>query len=318
MKELKEFTEFFKSVFFKKAARKRRYLQYLVDNGVRSVLAPVPVATRWNSFFNTVIYHAEHFDLYLEFFSQEAITSQSGLMTQLVSKLSDPDKLRDMKIMSAFVTCVCPKIISLMTLLESQKPLAPEILNFFDDMEAFLMNGTARTVLGDVVDDILDAVPLLIKINYLDKFHDIFTSAFQKLSKHLDVLPAKAVYKQVRVFDPRQVPAMPRDLSNYTSLISMSDQDVDLSSEWMIYQRECRDSSVPNGDGALLDYWNGNALRFPKLSRIAKTYIWFPLTSCDVERSFSMYKHFLTDRRDSLKEERVSHLIILHYNKSLT
>ncbi len=42
-----------------------------------------------------------------------------------------------------------------------------------------------------------------------------------------------------------------------------------------------------------------------------------PLVSVDVERSFSMYKNILSDKRRSLSEEKLTQLNILYYNKFL-
>ena len=50
------------------------------------------------------------------------------------------------------------------------------------------------------------------------------------------------------------------------------------------------------------------------LSKIAVNYIWMPVTSVDVERSFSEYKHLLNDRRERLTEENTRRLMILYYN----
>jgi len=42
-----------------------------------------------------------------------------------------------------------------------------------------------------------------------------------------------------------------------------------------------------------------------------------PLVSVDVERSFSIYKSILTDRRHNLTEENIEHFNIVNYNKFL-
>ena len=39
-----------------------------------------------------------------------------------------------------------------------------------------------------------------------------------------------------------------------------------------------------------------------------------PATSVDVERSFSLYKHLLNDRRESLTELNTRRLVMLYFN----
>lgn len=52
----------------------------------------------------------------------------------------------------------------------------------------------------------------------LDHLHNGFHIAFEKFSKHWDVHPAKKIYKIIRVFDPRQAPAMERHIEAYGTL----------------------------------------------------------------------------------------------------
>ena len=42
--------------------------------------------------------------------------------------------------------------------------------------------------------------------------------------------------------------------------------------------------------------------------------IWMPVASVDVERSFSQYKHLLSDRRESLTEENTQRLAMLYHS----
>ena len=54
--------------------------------------------------------------------------------------------------------------------------------------------------------------------------------------------------------------------------------------------------------------------RFPLQSEISSDAIWLPVTSVDVERSFSQYKYLLNERRESLTDENTRRLMMLYYN----
>ena len=54
--------------------------------------------------------------------------------------------------------------------------------------------------------------------------------------------------------------------------------------------------------------------RFPVLAPIATDAIWKPVTSVDVERSFSQYQHLLNDKRECLTEENTKRLLMLFFN----
>ena len=60
-----------KSSFFKKPGRKSQYLAYLAEflPSEKVRIPPVPVSTRWNSWFAAVIYGAAQIHLYHGFFS---------------------------------------------------------------------------------------------------------------------------------------------------------------------------------------------------------------------------------------------------------
>ena len=61
-----------KSSLFKKPNRKSRYLKYLNDFITMSEvkLLPVPISSRWNSWFETAMYHATRVHLYGGFTGQ--------------------------------------------------------------------------------------------------------------------------------------------------------------------------------------------------------------------------------------------------------
>ena len=58
-----------KSSLFKKPSQKSRYLKYLNDFIANSEikLPPVPVSSRWNSWFEIAMYHATRLHLYEDF-----------------------------------------------------------------------------------------------------------------------------------------------------------------------------------------------------------------------------------------------------------
>ena len=62
-----------KSSFYKKPGRKARFIAFLKDTiaaaDVR--LPPVPVSTRWNSWFETAVYHASRVHTYEGFYKAE-------------------------------------------------------------------------------------------------------------------------------------------------------------------------------------------------------------------------------------------------------
>ena len=75
-----------KSSFFKKPGRKSRLLTYLSDYIPSSEvkLPPLPVSSRWNSWFEAAIYHGTQVHLYEGFFKAERGT---GMAVQRILEL---------------------------------------------------------------------------------------------------------------------------------------------------------------------------------------------------------------------------------------
>ena len=62
-------------------------------------------------------------------------------------------------------------------------------------------------------------------------------------------------------------------------------------------------------------YWNNLAIRLPFLSQIALDYIWLPVSSCAVERSFSLYNTLLDNDRQKLSKESLKQLKMMYFNR---
>ena len=315
LQKLQEFCALFKSSFYKKGARKRRYLRHLESHGFAPVLAPVPVATRWNSYFETVTYHAEHFNLYLEFFEAEAETSQAAALLRVLSLLRE--NYSELTLYASFLADICPKITTTITLLESNaQPLAAEVWTWMDDIHPFLQCGVSQISFGPKTDEIFDDTPLIQRHDITKNFQKIFWNALQKCEKHLNSNPAKDLYKSIQALDPQQAPSCPDDYHAICRHIPLlKADDIEVIREWHTYQRNVRSASNMGDDPLnLSEYWSGQVKFLPRLAKIALLYIWTPVSSVDSERSFSLYKYMLTDRRDNLLESNVTALVMMYFN----
>ena len=82
--------------------------------------------------------------------------------------------------------------------------------------------------------------------------------------------------------------------------------------EWAVY---CRLKFNENlNETNLDDYWKSLSVHLLILSSITLNYIWLPISSCAVERSFSLYNTLLDSNRQSLSEESLKQLNMLYFN----
>ena len=151
----------------------------------------------------------------------------------------------------------------------------------------------------------------------LDNLHDAFHLAFTKFLKHWDTHPAREVYRLTRAFDPRQAPAMEKQIEVYSTLKPKANPSAELSEQWMAYQQCVSRDPLPT-DMELANYWRGLSARFPRVAEMAVPFIYFPVSSVDCERSFSKYKTLLTDKRETLTELNTKRLAIMYFNGDVT
>ena len=164
-----------------------------------------------------------------------------------------------------------------------------------------------RLALAQTLIDCSRSLQLTRRENTLSRFR----LSASKLEDHLGRHPTYAYYKAVRIFDPRQLPSLPRNVEDYSAIKALQEPSPELLEEWLIYT-QFRDDlpsplSIPN-------FWENMKFRFPNLSAIALDAIWMPVASVDIEHSFSQYKHILNDRRESLTEQNTKRLVMLYFN----
>ena len=132
--------------------------------------------------------------------------------------------------------------------------------------------------------------------------HSVYSYSLQKLKSHLDghSVYYYSYYKVARIFDPRQLPTLSHNISDYCAFKTLKNHHP-LCLKSFIYCRSPEDL-LPN-PLVLHD-------RLSLLSLIVRA-MWLPVTSVGVLGSFSQYKHLLNDRRETLTEKNSKRLMML-------
>jgi hypothetical protein len=86
-----------------------------------------------------------------------------------------------------------------------------------------------------------------------------------------------------------------------------------ISKEWKIYKQICFSEKPKVVD--ITKFWTSQMETLPELSNLALRNINLPNTSVSAERSFSLLKNILTDKRTSLSDDTLEALNLLYYNK---
>lgn len=125
-----------KSCLVKAPARRNRFLRHLHSCGVNSpIVPPEPVITRWNTWFNAVIYHAPLLQHYPEFIRIEREQEGDSAALHELSDLLLNDNLSEH---FQFVANNCPRLISTLNVWQSRKPQVHEVFNTMQDLISWL------------------------------------------------------------------------------------------------------------------------------------------------------------------------------------
>ena len=194
-----------KSSLFKKPGRKSRYLAYLSEYIATAdvKLPPVPVSSRWNSWFETVKYHATRVHLYEGFYKAE---KGVGMAVQhIIELLSHKTLYPEITLQLYFLSENCLRLMIVLTALEENTaPLTCKVFNYLEDLRLYLQTGSQKTSFGVETDRLLLKMSDTERRKWIKSFQEVFQLSSKKLG-HLSNHPAYAYYKAVRIFDPQQL-----------------------------------------------------------------------------------------------------------------
>ena len=140
------------------------------------------------------------------------------------------------------------------------------------------------------------------------EFYSIFRAAFEaayiKFAAHIPNHPARTLFYACQVFNPKFIHsgnALRKNIRQYNVIKEFDNSSDELIQKWGIYYCGLDDELI--GEMELDQYWLDKAAELPILSKIALDYIWLPISSCTVERSFSMYNSLLDSDRQNLSQD---------------
>ncbi|XP_003737220.1 uncharacterized protein LOC100900147 [Galendromus occidentalis] len=277
-------------------SRKARFLQYLRAKGGSEALPPVPVSTRWNTWFRAAMYHESHLDDYITFFKEEAEASSSLTVSNIISLSS------------------CRKIEADLTCL---KKYAPHLMSILTEYET-------SSVKAHLLIRELKLLAEWLEISASAENHQSGKTALQrslvKLNSYISeqpttrfCQPATRFFNSCQIFDVSYAQIANVDPEVVFDSIPWFDDDTSAKAELKLYLSSTDELSP---DGHPVDFWRAAEKRFPKLSRIAISCLSVPVNSVAAERSFSLYSAVLRDDRRSIDEANLPVYNMLYQNSS--
>ena len=284
-----------KKTFTACPARKARFKQFLRDQGESETLPPEPVITRWNTWFEAALYHAEHLNDYSEFFDREA----AGSSSLNLSEARDLSLSSEVESGLAELKTYAPHLVSTLTKYEGNSILAHEVSDEFALLIEWLETPATR-----------EDIP--------SKTRTALIKSVQKLRSYLSTdsvakfrQPAIDFFRACRAFDP--VRAATNNIAPQFVIgnIPWFEDDDRAIAELKLYLSTATSFIPPENPIA---FWYKVSAQFPKLSEIALICLSVPVNSVQAERSFSLYSDVLQDNRRSIKECNLPVYNLLYQN----
>ena len=99
-----------------------------------------------------------------------------------------------------------------------------------EDLRSYLRAGCTKTTFGTQTDRLLSKLSQPEQRKEIKIFQKVFRLSLNKLEGH----PAYDYYKAARIFDPRQLPIMGHDISDFANIPGLVDPTPELLEEWLI------------------------------------------------------------------------------------
>ena len=172
------------SALYKKPGRKARYLDFLGECVPKELvrLPPLPSATRWNSWFEAIIYHASHIHIYEGFFKSEKSAGQA--VERILELCRNKEVFAYMVLYLHFLAENCSRLISTLTSFEDTQPLAVQAYNRLEDLRQYFTAGKSKTSFGVETDRHLQKLSAPDKAKVTKSFRSVFDKSLKKLQSH--------------------------------------------------------------------------------------------------------------------------------------
>jgi hypothetical protein len=310
--------------FFKKS----RFRQRIFFETCNKAL-PKTCLTRWNSWLEAIVKHNQLFENYMDLIKnlhKEKINSP--VIITLKQMIENPIIKQQIK----FISSVAEPIMDAISCSQKQELMCTEIHKYTNDLMALIREiyvniDSSDEYLNEYSNHLNGEQFLVFKESLIDGLNQTLF----KLELYFDFgkEPAMSFLKTMQIFDPNKgkyiISSVEEafnslvSIPEFKSLIKSNDllKKSQLSIQFKAYCESVKGYVKPENsktNAYIANYWKSNYENWKLLAPIVYKYLFVPISSADVERSFSCFNNVFSDKRRRLSEENLKYLTSLYHN----
>ena len=319
LKELNHVICCLKNIFRNGRKIRACYKTFIVENhtNLTPKLFPIPVMTRWSSWFSSVEYFFEYFHVLVEFFNQyEALPPQGQHLVE--EYLCNPDMTKTLEIQAAFVAENCWLLTKpIFEFQTRKKPVAHLLMSRI----SFLQNKCKLVQCGQFDAKVTNLIEELPSQNRAST-ENILKNCANLTLKKLDTLllkdeanieifvaldyifePSK-LFSKVGLNNFEKLKKMFTKLPEFMASNSKCDLLLCYTELCDVVHSECANDTEINVIDVLMGL-KAKSSTFREFCEKCMKSLWLPVSNADSESFFSTYNLILTDKRRRMKEENI-------------
>jgi hypothetical protein len=317
LRELNSAVAKLKNIFRNARKLKTAYKTYLAAEHPELVtkLYPIPVLTRWSSWFNSVIYVVEYFDAMLGFFkSQDKLSAQGNLFLEMMT----PAIITKVKIQATFVSENCHHITEPILELQSKEhPVAHIVMSRLETLRkkcTFIMNGQFGDV-GIKLAGVSATQRAALETDLKACGHKTLT----KINKMMQGSETQILTALSSLFDPSMALITATQLAKVTAYFANLPFFERFTGDVLLCYSAFHDLLRVQSEGGQVDLTTAllslkvKGPVYTQFAILCLQSVWLPVSNADSERFFSKYTMIVTDRRTSLSEKNIETCAMLQF-----
>lgn len=310
-----------KNAFLNTRKRRHAYLNFLREKNEEDQVKmfPMPIVTRWNTWFHSVFYLAVHLRDIVCFFEQLSEENNAGV--KFIKGLQEAE-VQAIEVQCVFVTENCACFVDTINFLEgSSYPSAHLLYSKLQKLQISLEVLT-KGIFSEAVEKLLTKMKNVQSAALKEQFKHTSQLSLLKLHDLLSSDPSHALFHDIdALLNPKNIGNMSIEDKKFSKMADTlpflkSVPKTEVAAGYMALQKlvnsELQKPHIANVD--IVNLLCTLKCDFAQFAAAALKLMWIPTSNVDTERSFSKYSVVVSDRRRSLLPENAELLTMVAFS----